>query len=56
MIYLYIGIAFVMGIIVGWLSKMPFSHAFLKRELVENMKILEKIQEFRNRDKKAIIK
>lgn len=54
MIRIIIGIG--IGIIIGWIIKMPFSHAFLKRELIENMKILEKINEFRNRKKKAIIK
>jgi hypothetical protein len=54
MIYLIIGIAF--GIILGWIIKMPFSHAFLKRELNENMIILDKIMAQKKKNKKAVIK
>lgn len=56
MIWLYIAIAFCSGIFAGWLIKMPFSHAFLRKELQENIKILEEIKQFRNRHKKTIIK
>ncbi len=54
MIFAIIG--FVMGIVIGWVTKMPFSHAFLRKELNENLKILEEINTFRKRQKKAIIK
>lgn len=54
MILLWIIIPALAGFILGWITKSPFTYLFLKRELKENMLILKKIQDLK--DKKAVVK